>query len=147
MMEWCTQLRTIPRKRAPQSTITYLEKSEMDALLNAPAQCTEQGRRDHALMIFLYNTGARADVAAQVKIEDLFLAHSSRDQSLVQVRGKGNKVPRCRLWPQTVAELSSLRASRPPTVHVHPKAKPRPQRHITSGATEESLCGPPHKIS
>jgi ATP-dependent DNA ligase len=22
-------------------------------------------------------------------------------------------------------------------VHVHPKAKPRPQRHITSGATEE----------
>jgi integrase/recombinase XerD len=29
----------------------------MDALLNAPDQCTAQGRRDHALLIFLYNTG------------------------------------------------------------------------------------------
>jgi integrase/recombinase XerD len=73
-IEWCGQLRTIPRKRAPQSTITYLEKSEMDALLNAPDQSTELGRRDHALLIFLYNTGVRADEAAQVKIEDLFLA-------------------------------------------------------------------------
>jgi len=117
-IEWCGQLRTIPRKRALQSTITYLEKSEMDALLNAPDQCTEQGRRDHALLIFLYNTGARADEAAQVKIEDLFLAHSSRDHSLVQVRGKGNKLRRCPLWPQTVAELSSLIASRPPTDRV-----------------------------
>src|SRR6266850_221811 len=117
-IEWCGQLRTIPRKRAPQSTITYLEKSEMDALLNAPDQCTEQGRRDHALLIFIYNTGARAGEAAQVKIEDLFLAHSSRDHSLVQVRGKGNKLRRCPLWPQTVAELSSLIASRPPTDRV-----------------------------
>ena len=54
---WCGQLRTIPRKRAPRSTITYLEKPEMDALLNAPDQSTDQGRRDHALLLFLYNTG------------------------------------------------------------------------------------------
>ena len=53
-----------------------------------------------------------------MKIEDLFLAHCSRDHSLVQVRGKGNKLRRCPLWPQTVAELSSLIASRPPTDHV-----------------------------
>src|SRR6516164_3948149 len=117
-IEWCGQLRTIPRKRAPQSTITYLEKSEMDALLNAPDQSTEQGRRDHALLIFLYNTGVRADEAAQVKIEDLFLAHCSRDRSLVQVRGKGNKLRRCPLWPQTVAELSSLIQGRDPTQRV-----------------------------
>ena len=30
-------------------------------------------------------------------------------------RGKGNKSRRCPLWPQTVVELSSLTASRPPT--------------------------------
>src|SRR5437764_7894239 len=41
-IEWCGQLRTIPPKRAPRSTITYLEKSEMDALLSAPDQLTEQ---------------------------------------------------------------------------------------------------------
>ncbi len=80
-IEWCGQLRTIPPKRAPRSTITYLEKSEMDALLNAPDQSTDQGQRDHALLLFLYNTGVRADEAAQVKIVDLLLAHSSRDHS------------------------------------------------------------------
>ncbi len=117
-IEWCGQLRTIPPKRAPRSTITYLEKSEMDALLSAPDQSTDQGRRDHALLLFLYNTGARADEAAQVKIMDLLLVHSSRDHSLVEVRGKGNKLRRCPLWPQTVVEVSSLIASRPPTDHV-----------------------------
>jgi integrase/recombinase XerD len=117
-IEWCGQLRAIPPKRAPRPTITYLEKSEMDALLSAPDQSTDQGRRDHALLLFLYNTGARADEAAQVKILDLLLAHSSRDHSLVQVRGKGNKLRRCPLWPQTVVELSSLIANRPSSDHV-----------------------------
>jgi integrase/recombinase XerD len=117
-IEWCGQLRAIPPKRAPRPTITYLEKSEMDALLSAPDQSTDQGRRDHALLLFLYNTGARADEAAQVKILDLLLAHSSRDHSLVQVRGKGNKLRRCPLWPQTVVELSSLIAYRPSSDHV-----------------------------
>jgi site-specific recombinase XerD len=117
-VEWCGQLRTIPPKRALRSTITYLEKSEMDALLNAPDQSTRQGCRDHALLLFLYNTGARADEAAQTKIGDLALAHSSRDHSLVQVHGKGNKLRRCPLWPQTVAELSPLITSRPPTDHL-----------------------------
>lgn len=58
---WCGQLRAIPSKRAPRSSITYLEKSEMDGLLDAPDRSTDQGRRDHALLLFLYNTGARAD--------------------------------------------------------------------------------------
>jgi integrase/recombinase XerD len=114
-IEWCGQLRAIPRKRAPRATITYLDKPEMDALLNAPDQSTEQGRRDHALLLFLYNTGARADEAAQVKIADLLLTNSSRHHSFVQLRGKGNKSRRCPLWPQTVVELSSLTSSRLPT--------------------------------
>src|SRR5215470_2476208 len=117
-IEWCGQLRNIPLKRGPRPTITYLEKSEMDALLNAPDQSTGQGRRDHTLLLFLYNTGVRADEAAQIKIADLILAHSSRDHSLVQVRGKGNKLRHCPLWPQTVVELSSLIGSRPETDHV-----------------------------
>ena len=117
-VEWCGQLRSIPLKRTPRSTITYLEKSEMDALLGAPDQSTQQGCRDHTLLLFLYNTGARADEAAQLKVADLLFAHSARDHSLVQIRGKGSKLRRCPLWPQTVIELSSLIGSRPSTDHV-----------------------------
>ena len=116
---WCGQIRVVPPKRAPRSCITYLEKPEMDALLEAPNRFTEQGRRDYALLLFLYNTGARADEVAQATIGDLTLAQSSsKEHSLIQVHGKGNKLRRCPLWPQTVAELAPLIGSRSGTRHV-----------------------------
>ena len=43
----------------------------MDALLKAPDQRRAQGCRDQALLLFLYNSGARADEAAQLLIGDL----------------------------------------------------------------------------
>jgi site-specific recombinase XerD len=73
---WSGQMRNVPRKKAPLAQITYLEKAEMDALLKAPDRQTAQGRRDYALLLFLYNTGARATESAQLTIADLCLAHS-----------------------------------------------------------------------
>ena len=43
----------------------------MDELLRVTRRATEQGRRDYALLLFLYNSGARAAEAAGVFIEDL----------------------------------------------------------------------------
>ena len=62
---WGAQLRTIPFKKTTSGVIPYLDKLEIDALLAAPNCQTAQGRRDHALLLFLYNSGARADEAAQ----------------------------------------------------------------------------------
>src|SRR5947209_15616128 len=73
LVEWCGCVRAVPFKKAPLALVTYLEKAEMDALLAAPDLTTAQGRRDHALLLFLYNTGARADEAAHVLIADLEL--------------------------------------------------------------------------
>ena len=63
---WSGEIRSIPFKKASQQPVSYLEKPEMDGLLNAPDQGTAQGRRDYVLLLFLYNTGARADEAAQL---------------------------------------------------------------------------------
>ena len=118
-LQWCGQIRTIPFKKAPRVLIHYLEKEEMDALLNASEGAMPQQRRDHALLLFLYNTGARADEAAQLTIADLDLAHApGRDHSSVVIRGKGNKLRRCPLWPQTVNEITPLIDGRIPTEHV-----------------------------
>lgn len=115
-VEWCRQVQMIPFKRAKRTLITYLEKSEMDALLDAPDQHSSQGRRDHALLLFLYNTGARADEAAQVRISDLNIGGSSKDTlSTVLIRGKGNKPRRCPLWEQTVLELNAIMSQREPS--------------------------------
>ena len=73
LVEWCGQVRAVPFKKAPRALITYLEKEEMDAVLAAPDLTTSQGHRDHALLLFLYNTGARADEAAQSRLDDLSL--------------------------------------------------------------------------
>ena len=42
------------------AALIYIEKYEMDALLAAPDMRTRQGFRDHAMLLFLYNSGARA---------------------------------------------------------------------------------------
>ena len=119
LVEWCGQVRTIPFKKAPRALVTYLEKAEMDAVLAAPDQTTSQGRRDHALLLFLYNTGARADEAAQARIGDLTLPQvPERDPASVLIHGKGNKLRRCPLWAQTVAELAALVRGRNPTERV-----------------------------
>jgi len=109
LVEWCGQIRMVPFKKAPKVLISYLEKPEMDALLAAPDQRTAQGRRDHALLLFLYNSGARASEAAQARITDLTLPEvPDRDLASVLIRGKGNKPRRCPLWAQTVRELAVL---------------------------------------
>jgi site-specific recombinase XerD len=119
LVEWCGQVRTVPFKKAPRAQVTYLEKVEMDAVLAAPDLRTAQGRRDHVLLLFMYNTGARADEVAQAHIEDLSLPQvPERDLASVLIRGKGNKPRRCPLWAQTVGELAALVGGRGPSEHV-----------------------------
>ncbi len=67
-IEWSGQIRSIPFKKTGKAVVPYLEKPEIDALLAAPNRRTAQGGRDHALLLFLYNTGARASEAAQMKV-------------------------------------------------------------------------------
>jgi integrase/recombinase XerD len=118
-IEWCGRIQSVPFKRTAKTSITYLEKPEMDALLAAPDRNSKPGRRDYVLLLFLYNTGARADEAAQLSVGDLRLARApNRDQSWVQIRGKGNKLRLCPLWPHTAQELGKLVADKAPTEHV-----------------------------
>ena len=71
------------------------------------------------MLLFLYNTGARADEVAQVQISDLDLGQApDRDPSSVSIRGKGNKRRQCPLWAKTVVELRSLIDGREPTGRV-----------------------------
>jgi site-specific recombinase XerD len=110
---WCGQIRSVPFKKASKAVIPYLDKPQMDALLAAPDRETAQGRRDHALLLFLYNSGARAEEAAQLLIGELNLAGAS-----VKIRGKGGKERCCPLWPSTVGELTALLAGRSPTARI-----------------------------
>lgn len=109
---WCGQIRAVPFKRFTRNELSYLEKPEMDAILAAPNLRTQQGRRDHALLLFLYNSGARVSEAASLLIGDLDLRPNQLGD--VQLRGKGRKIRRCPLWPATANVLLALTRDRQP---------------------------------
>jgi site-specific recombinase XerD len=107
-LAWCAQLIAIPFKKAAKGTLPYLDRCEMDAILATPDRRTSQGFRDHALLLFLYNVGARADEAARLTIADLDLGPSPA----VRILGKGNKMRLCPLWTSTASALRTLVAGR-----------------------------------
>jgi integrase/recombinase XerD len=106
-LEWGTQMRLIPFKKTAQRAITYLEKPEMDAILDTADRSTVQGQRDYALLLFLYNSGARASEAAKLTIADV-----DWHAKCVEIIGKGNKHRICPLWPITVEQLRHNAAQR-----------------------------------
>jgi integrase len=89
--------------------ISYPTEAEMRALLVAPRRKTEQGYRDYVMLLFLYNSGARASEAASVRIQDV-----DTQARLVHITGKGKNQRVCPLWPVTIGHLRTLIAQRPP---------------------------------
>jgi len=126
-LDWCAQLRTIRAKRSVPRPVCYLEKPEIDALLDAPSSVTKLGHRDRAILLFLYNSGARAEEAAKLCIEDLSL-HSGADGALSSVclHGKGGKVRICPLWASTTVALRTLIAGRSGMERVFLNCRPEP---------------------
>ncbi len=110
---WCGQVRSVPFKKTAKPHIHYLEKPEVDALLAAAKGDTLQGSRDYALLLFLYNSGARASEAAHLTIGNLELRSASgSEQHVVKIFGKGSKTRYCPLWSATARAMGSITTGR-----------------------------------
>ncbi|MFH0725924.1 MAG: tyrosine-type recombinase/integrase [Pseudomonadota bacterium] len=120
-VEWCGQIRLIAFKKTTQKCITYLEKPEMDALLDAPDRRTPQGRRDYVLLLFLYNSGARASEAAGLRIADV-----DWHAKCVRIIGKGSKHRTCPLWTDTTEQLRWITGQRAHEQYVFLNRNKRP---------------------
>lgn len=104
LIDHAAQIQAIPLRRTAVPVMPYLDKYEIDALLEVPDCSRAQGRRDYALLLFLYNTGGRATESAQVTVADLALGTSPS----VRFDGKGRKIRTCPLWPHTAKVLRDL---------------------------------------
>lgn len=111
---WCSSLQIVPFKKTGKPQIPYLDKPEMDALRLAPDRDSRQGIRDYAVLLFFYNTGARADEVARLTIQDLDFGRTPS----VKILGKGRKTRFCPLWLETVTALKRLIDSRAPDAPV-----------------------------
>jgi site-specific recombinase XerD len=115
-LAWCAEVCRIPFKKAVRDAVYYLEKPEMDAVLAAADRTTRQGFRDYAVLLFLYNSGARATEVAGLAVGDVDLPDSH--PASVRLLGKGSKVRRCPLWASTAMALKTLIGDRPATAPV-----------------------------
>jgi site-specific recombinase XerD len=104
MLGVCQQVAAIPMKRVAPPETRFLERDEVEELLRRLPREGRFALRDRALLVFLYNTGARAQEAADLRVAHLDLG----DHPLVRLHGKGNKWRTCPLWQQTAALLRSL---------------------------------------
>jgi len=94
----------IPSKRARVTAARYLEPEEVRTVLVQPDRSTDSGKRDYALILFLYNTGARINEALSVRVEDISFASPRQ----VRLLGKGGKERLCPLWHETTNALSKI---------------------------------------
>lgn len=98
------QVAAIPMKRVAPPETRFLERDEVEALL-AGLPCTGRyALRDRALLLFLYNTGARVAEVADLRVGNLDLGEHPR----VRLHGKGDKWRSCPLWRQTAELLGTL---------------------------------------
>lgn len=94
----------IPTKKTHASVVGYLEPEEVQVLLQLPNVRSAGGRRDRALLLFLYNTGARVSEALGVCPRDIQVERPRQ----VRLHGKGSKDRICPLWNETTEALMNL---------------------------------------
>lgn len=103
LLDVCQRVAAIPSKRARRAQVTFLERDEVVTLMQKLPSQGARALRDRALLLFLYNTGARVQEVAGLHAEHLDL-----DGRRVRLHGKGGKWRTCPLWKETVVTLQAL---------------------------------------
>lgn len=108
MLPMSAKVASIPMKRCPRPEATFLARDEVEALFACIPSQDRLSQRDRALLMLLYNTGARVSEVAQLKVGQLDLGSPAH----VRLLGKGSKWRTCPLWSQTAKALQVLLAER-----------------------------------
>jgi integrase/recombinase XerD len=98
-----TRVMAVPIKRCNKRLVNYLTRDEVKALLAAPDRTAWAGRRDHALLLTLYNSGARVSEATALRREQVRLDPATG--ACLELHGKGRKERVVPLWAETARVL------------------------------------------
>ncbi|CAN5191701.1 tyrosine-type recombinase/integrase [soil metagenome] len=93
----------IPVKRCDRKIVKTLSSDEIFAILAAPDITHWRGRRDHAILLTLYNSGARISELAGLRQNQIRFGTST----FIHLTGKGRKERSVPLWPKTARVLRS----------------------------------------
>lgn len=105
-LERCRRIRELLPARFEHPEVKYLDDDEIFKLVRAIDPVT--GLRDRALLLLLYNTGARVQEIVNLNLCDIRLD----PVPVVTLEGKGRKQRTCPLWTRTVEALKAWLAER-----------------------------------
>jgi len=94
----------IPTKRVQPPEIFFLDRDEVESVFASLPSKGCFALRDRALLLFLYNTGARVQEAADLRAANVEFDPHPR----VHLHGKGDKWRACPLWNETAFLLKRL---------------------------------------
>jgi integrase/recombinase XerD len=83
----CQRILAIPGKRYVKRAVTFLDATEIAALLAAPDRSTWAGQRDHVILLVALQTGLRASELVGLRCSDVVLGTGAHIRCL----GKGRK--------------------------------------------------------
>jgi len=107
-MACCQDVLAIPSSKHDQPAIAHLTVEQTRLLLALPDRRTRQGRRDATLLATLYDTAARVQETADLKVRDVRL----EDPAMVALTGKGRKTRHVPIDANTAALLAGYLAER-----------------------------------
>jgi integrase/recombinase XerD len=108
MIAEAQQVAAIPVKRTSPPRTLYLEHDEINDLFSGLPSSGPFALRDNTLLLFLYNTGARVQEAADLRVGHV----EFHPQPRVRLPGKGDKWRLCPLWSKTASLLRQLLTNR-----------------------------------
>jgi integrase/recombinase XerD len=96
-------IHAISAKKTDYKPPPSMTEEEVWAIINTPDPATLMGACDRAMLLMLYNTGARVQEIADLKITSV---HDNPKAPTVTIVGKGRKQRETPLWPETVAAIN-----------------------------------------
>jgi integrase/recombinase XerD len=91
----------IPSKKTDSRLVCYLQREEMQALLDAPDPSTRDGIRDRAMLHLAFAAGLRVSELVGLRMDDLVPGQ----RMSIRVLGKGRRQRVLPLWKETTAAL------------------------------------------
>ena len=92
---------SIPQKRFVKNFARFLTYEELMQVLDAVNVKKSGGFRDYAIIHLLYDSGARAQEVASLRLE-----YFDPSQKTLAILGKGSRYRQIKLWPKTTQLLS-----------------------------------------
>jgi site-specific recombinase XerD len=107
------RIHAIPAKKIDESLIDFLNREELQAILDSPDPHTRAGLRDRAMLHLAFATGLRVSELVELRIDQLELY----PHPLIHVYGKGRRERILPLWKETTMAIRAWLQVRGDSIH------------------------------